>query len=123
MATYIPADPLQPIQENIRPDNGRDFDLYELYRYTNSGPIELLSLPDSRLMVRNEEAKLSGLNENRRASALVGFRSAGEARAILAAYAARGEAVIVVGELPEDDNAPADYIAGDVLVCAAHEIS
>jgi hypothetical protein len=122
MATSIPADLTQPVQDGIRPDNGRDFDLYELYRYTNGGPIEVLSLPDGRLMVCNEEAKLCGLNENPRASALVGFRSAGEARAILAAYAARGESVIVVGELPEDDHAPADYIAGDVLVCAAHEI-
>jgi len=123
MATSIPADPTQPVQNGIRPANGRDFDLYELYRYTNGGPIEVLSLPDGRLMVCNEEAKLSGLSENPRASALVGFQSVREMRAILAAYAARGESVIVVGELPEDDNAPADYIAGDVLVCAACEIS
>lgn len=120
MATYIPADPLQPIQDGIRPANGSDFDLYELYRYTNGGPIEIIALPDGRLMVCNEEAKLSDLSENPRASVLAGFQSVGEVRAMLAAS---GGIVIFFGELPDDDNAPADYIAGDVLVCSSCELN
>src|SRR5258708_1144044 len=113
MATYIPADGSQPINTRIYPTNGQSFSLQELYQYTNGGPIEMLSLGDGRLMVCNEEAKLHDeVRKNVRASEFLVFPSAGEMRAMFAQYAARGEMVFFVGDLPEDDNAPADYIAG-----------
>lgn len=124
MAMYIPADGSQPINAQVMPENGRCFSLHELYRYTNGGPIELLHLSNGRVMVCNEEAKLQDqVVKNVRASEFVVFPTVGEVRAMLATYAAiQGETVFLVGELPEDENAPSDYIAGDVLICETWEI-
>jgi len=34
-----------------------------------------------------------------------------------------GEIILFIGDLPEDDDAPADYVAGDVLICAQSEVA
>lgn len=123
MAMFIPADGTQPIKTQVVPANGQCFSLHELYQYTNGGPIELLHLSDGRVIVCNEEAKLRDqVVKNVRASEFVVFPTVGEMRAMLAAYAAQGETVFLVGDLPEDENAPSDYIAGDVLICETWEI-
>lgn len=122
MATFIPADPEQPIQENVKPKNGQNFTLREMQSFVG-GMIEILDLPDGNKMVLNEESKC--VNEpvaNTRVNQFVTFATAGEVRQQIAEAKARGEFVFAP-DLPEDDNAPADYIAGDVLICTPTEAS
>src|SRR5216683_7214327 len=117
MAIYIPADIRQPVQQ-VEPQNGYNFSLQELYRYVGS-PIAILNLADGRLLVCNDEAKLVDEPvKNVRAGEFVVFLTAGEIRAQMEALRQQfgAGAVIFGGELPEDDDAPADYVAGDVLI-------
>ena len=79
---------------NIRPENGRDFQLRELQEIVG-GYIQIISLHDGRLMVLNEEGKLLALPYNNDATEI-----AQEAEAIF----------------------DYDFIAGDVLVCKEGEV-
>lgn len=62
MATVIRTD---GSEYQIEPENGSDFSLEELRSIVN-GHIELLSFPNNKYMVINEEGKLLGLPENKR---------------------------------------------------------
>lgn len=78
----------------VQPENGRDFSLAELYRYTNGGPIEIVR-PDSNrdmdhFIVTNEEGKITGLPPNILATLIY--------------------------------NNPFDSIVGDILLCDAEEV-
>lgn len=42
---------------------------------------------------------------------------------MMAQYEARGVMTVFVGDLPDDDNTPADYIAGDVLICEESKLA
>jgi hypothetical protein len=57
---------------SVKPKNGKDFSLEELYEFTNGGPIEIVYLRDGRLMILNEEGKLKRLPVNLRATQLYG---------------------------------------------------
>lgn len=124
MATLLPADSGRA-SETVRPANGHTFSLAELQGYVG-GTIELIHLSDGQVLVRFEEAKMQNEPKNERASEMAGYGSAGEMRAYLAELAARcaphGEPVLLGDPLPDDDDAPADFIAGDVLLCEAGEI-
>jgi hypothetical protein len=120
MATFIPADATQP-ETTLMPATGQKFTPQELETAVG-GSIEKIELPDGRVMVMNEVGKLQGMAKNDRASALVPFQSAGEKRAWLAALATKGWIVIHLGDLPIDDNAPSDWIAGDGLLCQPTEL-
>lgn len=54
---------------DTEPSNGTDFSLTELQAIVG-GFIELVHLPDGRLMVVNEDGKLNGLPFNKKASEL-----------------------------------------------------
>lgn len=117
MATFLPADPTRTIDTTIQPANGRTFSLSELQGFVD-GYIEKITLPDGRFMVLNEDGK-DILPRNERATELAGFITAGEMRKRLVAM---GDDVFFAGELPEDDDAPADYVCGDVLICEQSEV-
>ena len=89
MAEIITAD--GTVRE-VQPANGKNFTLKELTPIVG-GYIEIIYLNDGRLMIMNEEGKLSRLPDNEVATAL--------ARSSIS---------------------PDDYIVGDVLVCNQHEI-
>lgn len=63
--TWIKADGRTSI---VRPKNGKDFSLEELYELTNGGPIEIVYLKDGRLMILNEEGTLKRLPLNKKAT-------------------------------------------------------
>lgn len=60
--------------------------------------------------------------KNQRAAEFCVFASAGDMRAMIKQLEAEGVTVIMAGGLPDDDNASADFIAGDVLLCNPSEI-
>jgi len=72
----------------VEPLNGRDFKLVELYTHTQSTTVQMIDMPDGRVMWMDEEGKLTGKEPNPVATALV-------AKWLL----------------------PGDYIAGHALVC------
>jgi hypothetical protein len=72
----------------VEPVNGRDFKLAELYQHTQSTTVQMIDMPDGRVMWMDEEGKLTGKEPNPTATALV-------AKWLL----------------------PGDYIAGHALVC------
>lgn len=55
--------------KNVSPEDGREFGLKELQGYVD-GYIELVYLPDEKIMVVNEEGLIHGLPQNRKASIL-----------------------------------------------------
>lgn len=69
MATIIKAN---GTVSEITPKNGTDFSLKEL-RDVVKGYIEIVNLPDGRIMVVNEEGKLYGLPINQQATNLYGY--------------------------------------------------
>jgi hypothetical protein len=89
MSTWIQAD---GTIEEVQPNNGSTYSLKELHAFVG-GYIELVYLPDGRLMVLNEEGKMNDLPFNSLATALYNPHSAFQ-----------------------------DYIVGDVLVCQQNEI-
>jgi hypothetical protein len=57
----------------VVPENGSDFKLEELYRYTDGGPIEIVRAADGKsIIVLNEEGKIKGLPYNNIATMLYG---------------------------------------------------
>lgn len=121
MAQFIPADITKP-QREVRPANGRDFTLAELRRYVG-GDIELLDLPGNRIMVLNEEAKLvDNPQRNYRAGEQVVFVTLREVKAQIEKQRSQGVFVIHDYDFSGDLDAPADYIAGDVLICESREV-
>jgi hypothetical protein len=72
----------------VQPVNGHDFKLEELYTHTQSTTVQMIDMPDGRIMWMDEEGKLNGKPPNPTATALV-------AKWLMAG----------------------DYIAGHALVC------
>lgn len=102
MVVRKPGDPplaAATVGEKILPANGKDFTLDELYRYVGS-PIDISTFPDGRMMVLNDEGKLTNLPVNVEATVI--YREAWKAKS---------------------DWAAADTIVGDVLLCEAGEVS
>lgn len=121
MAQFIPADITKP-QCEVQPANGRDFTLVELQHYVG-GDIELLELPENRIMVLNEESKLIGNPQrNHRASEQVVFVTLREVKAQIEKQRKRGVFVLHGYDFSGDLDVPADYIAGDVLICESKEV-
>lgn len=71
----------------VKPQRGKQFTLEELQGMVG-GYIEVISTPDNRLMIMNEEGKLKGLPYNSKAT-----------------------------ELVKPFLSPGSYIVGDVIVC------
>jgi hypothetical protein len=70
MALWIKPD---GTKTEVKPENGSDFNLQEMYRYTNGGPIEIVRACDGQsLIVLNEEGKLKDLPYNNIATMLYG---------------------------------------------------
>ncbi len=103
-------------QQEVSPKNSTDFKLAELTAIVG-GHIEIVRLPDSRIMIVNEEGKLLELPRNEQATALVGFPTPEERQARIAAYKQAGIDILFVGDPNE-----ADWIAGTVLVCDNDEV-
>lgn len=59
-------------KEDVRPKNGTDFTLKEL-REIVGGNIEIVRLPDNRIMAVNEEGKLYNLPKNVQATQIYGY--------------------------------------------------
>lgn len=72
----------------VQPVNGSDFKLPELYLHTRSTIVQMIDMPDGRVMWMDEEGKMNGKQANPTATALV-------AKWLMAG----------------------DYIAGHALVC------
>lgn len=123
MAILIPADITRPMQYDIKPANGKSFSVAELRRYIDAQTIEIISANDGKLMVCDEEGKfVDKPMKNQRAAEFCVFASAGDMRAMMKQFEAEGVTVIMAGALPDDDDASADRIAGDVLLCNPGEI-
>jgi hypothetical protein len=73
---------------DVEPVNGSDFKIGELYTHTKSTIVQMIDMPDGRLMWMDEEGKLNGKEPNPVATKLV-----------------------------EKWLLPGDYIAGHALVC------
>jgi hypothetical protein len=119
VATFIPADESRKLV-GVRPANRRDFQLEELYRLLNCTTIELVTTFTGDLMVIDGDGK-EVKPKNRRATEMVPFVTVGELKQMLA----DNPGALFIGidgwqELPDD--AKADYIAGDALVCKQSEI-
>jgi hypothetical protein len=120
MATFVPADERRKLT-SVKPVNRRHFQLEELYGLLDCTCIELVEAFNGDLIVCDEEAKLTGKPKNRRATEMVPFITVGELKQMLAV----NPSMIFVSlddwrTLPDD--AKADYIAGDVIVCKQDEI-
>lgn len=122
MALLIPADITKRVHA-LRPANGKYFSLDELRSAINAQTIEIITANNGELMVCDEEGKFVDQPvKNQRAAEFCVFVSAGDMRATKAQLEAEGITVIMAGGLPDDDDAPADWIAGDVLLCNPSEI-
>jgi hypothetical protein len=56
----------------VKPSKGKHFNLQELQKFVG-GYIELVYLPNNRIMVVNEEGKVDGLPVNERATNMITF--------------------------------------------------
>lgn len=72
MAVLIPAEDHLPLQE-VTPEDGSHFHLPQLYRLLSCHLIEILPLEQRRIMICDEESKLTGKPRNERATLLAGF--------------------------------------------------
>jgi hypothetical protein len=106
--------------KEVRPANGDHFEIEELMQIVE-GPIQMIPLPDGRIMTFNEEggpdaeAGRAGLPPNEQASMLAGFPSSGGPLGAL-----RGFGV----EMPGYVVGPGDlaYVPGTVLVSTKQEV-
>lgn len=64
--------------EDVKPANGSDFTLEELYALVDTNMVETLPTNDGRIMVICEEGKLRGKEENARATLLTVNVTAGD---------------------------------------------
>lgn len=118
MALFIPANGQSKVA-SVKPANGTDFTLKELYQLLDCTTIELVNAFNGDILVIDEDGK-GNKPKNTRATELVPFVTVGEMKKMLA----ESGAFFMSEDDWEDspDNAKADYIAGDVLVCKQHEI-
>ncbi|MBV9709090.1 MAG: DUF3846 domain-containing protein [Chloroflexi bacterium] len=100
----------------VQPRNGRNFQLDELQAVVQ-GYIELVHLPDNRIMVINEQGKVEGLPRNEKATALADLPTPQERKKAVEDARRRGVPVFLAFDPNEED-----YIAGTVLVCEQHEV-
>lgn len=119
MAMFIPADEKQKIT-GIKPKDGTDFQLEELYRLLDCSIIELVETFTGDLMVIDGDGK-EVKPKNVRATEMVPFATVGELKQMLAVQPS------TFFFAPDDwlslpDSAKADYIAGDVIVCKQSEV-
>lgn len=63
---YIKAD---GTESQMRPQNGKYFEYEELKKLVGY-PVEIVPMPSGKLLVCNEEGKLTGLPENAKATAI-----------------------------------------------------
>lgn len=110
--------------QEIRPANGRIFELDELQRIVGEGTerrrgyIEIVPCRNKKhILVLNEEGKLLGLPINVKASELAALPTQADLEQLRAAL---GETLIVVGD--DDPLHGPDVIVGTVLMCASHEV-
>ena|SRR5256885_2277434 len=111
MATIYRAD---GTTKEVQPENGTDFNLKEVQAIVG-GYVEVIKLKDKRIMIINEEGKLTNLPRNEEATKLANLPTEAERKAAMAAIRAAGVHVIDASLEGED------YIAGDVLVCKNRE--
>ncbi len=121
MAIFIPADPQHPLRD-VAPKNGETFQLPQLYELLSCTTIDILHLADGRIMVLDDEGKLTGKPRNERATRLAGFASPRQVVAELLRLRKAGVQVFWAGEPITDMTVEVDYIAGDVLVCENDEV-
>lgn len=112
MATIIKAD---GTTQEVTPANGRNFRLKEVQAIVD-GLVEVVDLPDGRIMLINEEGKLIDLPRNAEATKLAGLPTPEERWKAKLAWEEQGWSVI--NALGDDEE---DFIAGDVLVCENRE--
>jgi hypothetical protein len=105
---------------NVLPENGKDFQLEELYRLLSCLCIDTLPLADGRVMIIDDEGKLSPDHEVNLEVTLLfreGRMNYHQLRDYMKSLEKSGvpivDARLVKGE---------DYIAGDVLVCDSGEL-
>ncbi len=107
--------------KEVHPANGDHFEFEELMQIVE-GPIQMIPLPDGRIMTLNAEGRpdaqagLAGLPPNEQASALAGFPSTEGPLAPLRGLGVE-EPYFAVGPLD------LGYIPGTVLVSTKHEVS
>jgi hypothetical protein len=118
MAQFIPADLNQPIRE-VKPKNGVHFALKELYEILHCDLVEYVTIPDGRVLVRDEEATLP---RNPRAGEFVVFVSLREVKELIEKQERMGITVVHDYDFSGDLDKPADYVAGDVLLCQPEEV-
>ncbi|HLG77145.1 MAG TPA: hypothetical protein VKX46_12075 [Ktedonobacteraceae bacterium] len=119
----IPADMHQPVHE-VRPDNGTDFKLAQLYALLSCGGIEILSLGgglDGLIMVMDNDGKAEK-PRNERATQLANFVSPKQLVTEMLRLREAGIEVIWLGDPITDSMTETDYIAGDVLVCGDDQV-
>lgn len=119
MATFIPADESKPLA-GVKPENGTNFTLQELYRLLECDTVECVDVFNGDVMICDEDAKFARKRTNKRATAMVHLPRVGELKQALA----DNPDLIVYSptdwqSLPDD--AKADAITGDVLVCKQDE--
>jgi hypothetical protein len=101
--------------KEVQPANGTDFQLDELQAIVQ-GHIEIVPLPDGRIMVINEEGRLLDLPRNEQATQLAQLPSREEIWKRKLIMQEAGYHVI-------DATLPGEpYIAGTVLVCEDGEV-
>lgn len=54
--------------KEVRPENGRDFTLEEMYKYTGCTCVDILNLPSGRAMIVDDNGKNEGRKYNENAS-------------------------------------------------------
>jgi hypothetical protein len=111
MATIIKAD---GTTQEVSPANGTNFRLKEVQAIVG-GLVQVLDLPDNRIMLINEEGKLDSPDRNEEATKLAGLPTPEERRAYKRAMEKRGYFII------DATGGDEDFIAGDVLVCEDRE--
>lgn len=101
--------------KEVQPANGVSFTLKEAQSIVG-GLVEVVDLPDGRIMIINEEGKLIGLDRNEAATKLAELPSALDRWRAKLTWQEQGWTVIDTMDSDEED-----YIAGDVLVCKDEE--
>ena len=121
MAMLIPADICQP-QREVHPRH-HHFTLDELRSLLSCDWIEILETNDGRLMICDEESKLSADHQrNQRASEFMVFVSLREVKAQIDEARRQGYIIIHDYDFTGDLDSPADYIAGNCLLCNRNEV-
>lgn len=121
MAMLIPVDIRQP-QREVHPRHCH-FTRDELRSLLSCNRIEILETSDGRLMICDEESKLrADHRRNQRASEFMVFASLREVQAQIDEARRQGYIVIHDYDFTGDLDAPADYIAGNCLLCSRNEV-